>query len=102
MLMVLTGEPIDAGTALRAGLVAEVVGENEALARALDIARRIARKSPVAARLAKEAVLAAYETSLSAGLALERKAIRHAFTTQDQREGMAAFFEKREPLYRGE
>lgn len=101
MLMVLTGEPIDAVTALRAGLVAEVVEENQALARALDIARVIAGKSPVATRLAKEAVLAANETTLSAGLAVERQAIRHAFTTHDQREGMAAFFEKRPPRYQG-
>lgn len=101
MRMILTGEPIDASTALRAGLVAEVVGKNEALGRALDIARRIARKSPVAAQLAKQAVLAAYQTSLSAGLVVERNAVQHAFTTHDQREGMAAFFEKREPVFRG-
>lgn len=101
MLMVLTGEPIDAATALRAGLVAEVVEDNRALDRALDIARIIAGKSPIAARLAKEAVLAANETTLSAGLAVERQAIRHSFTTQDQREGMAAFFEKRAPRYLG-
>lgn len=101
MLMVLTGEPIDAITALRAGLVSEVVGENQALARALNIAQVIASKSPIAVKLAKEAVLAANETTLSAGLAVERQAIRHAFTTQDQREGMAAFFEKRKPHYQG-
>jgi enoyl-CoA hydratase len=99
MLMVLTGEPIDAATAFQAGLVAEVVDDGAALSRALDVARRIAGKSPSAARLAKEAVLAAFETTLSAGLAAERRAIRHAFTTPDQREGMAAFFEKRAPRY---
>ncbi len=101
MLMALTGEPIDAATALRAGLVAEVVADRQALTRALEIARVIAGKSPIAARLAKEAILAANETMLSAGLAVERQAIRHAFTTQDQREGMAAFFEKRPPRYQG-
>jgi enoyl-CoA hydratase len=101
MLMTLTGEPIDAATALRAGLVAEVVADKQAVPRALDIARTIAIKSPIAARLAKEAILAANETMLSAGLAVERSAIRHAFTTQDQREGMAAFFEKRAPRYQG-
>ncbi len=101
MLMTLTGEPIDAATALRAGLVAEVVADKQAVARALAIARTIATKSPFAARLAKETVLAANETTLSAGLAIERQAIRHAFTTQDQREGMAAFLEKRPPRYQG-
>jgi enoyl-CoA hydratase len=101
MLMALTGEPIDAATALRAGLVAEVVTDKHAVPRALAVARVIAGKSPIAARLAKEAILAANETMLSAGLAVERRAIRHAFTTQDQREGMAAFFEKRPPRYLG-
>jgi enoyl-CoA hydratase/carnithine racemase len=101
MLMALTGEPIDATIALRAGLVAEVVADKQAVPRALEIARAIASKSPIAARLAKEAILAANETMLSAGLAAERQAIRHAFTTHDQREGMAAFLEKRAPHYQG-
>ncbi len=95
MLMVLTGEPITAETALRAGLVAELTEPGQAATRALAIATTIATKSPGAARLAKEAVLAAWETTLAAGLQAERAAIRHAFTSPDQAEGMAAFFEKR-------
>ncbi|MEJ1977661.1 MAG: enoyl-CoA hydratase-related protein [Acetobacteraceae bacterium] len=69
MLMVLTGAPIGAATALQAGLIAEVTPDGQALACALDLAAVIASKAPVAARLAKQAVLAAYETTLSAGLA---------------------------------
>ncbi len=99
MMMMLTGEPIDALTALGAGLIAEIVEEGAAEARAVGLACRIAAKSPAAARLVKEAVLAAYETTLAAGLRLERQSIRHAFTTPEQREGMAAFFAKRPPRY---
>ncbi len=101
MLMILTGEPISARTALQAGLVAEVVEPGQARDRALTIAELIARKPPRSAELAKAAVLAAYQTTLEVGLEFERQAIRHAFTTDDQSEGMNAFFEKRPPNYRG-
>jgi enoyl-CoA hydratase len=101
MLMILTGEPIPAHTALQAGLVAEVTARGQAQARALEIAELIARKPPRSAELAKAAVLAAYQTTLDAGLDFERHAIRYAFTTSDQKEGMNAFFEKRPPNYRG-
>jgi enoyl-CoA hydratase len=101
MLMILTGEPISARTALQAGLIAEVVEAGQARERALAIAERIARKPPRSAELAKAAVLAAYQTTLEVGLEFERQAIRHAFTTADQSEGMNAFFEKRPPDYSG-
>jgi enoyl-CoA hydratase len=101
MLMILTGEPIDAAAALRSGLVAEVVEKGKALSRALAIAEMIAKKPPRSTELAKAAVLAAYQTTLDAGLEFERQAIRHAFTTDDQTEGMKAFFEKRPPKYVG-
>jgi enoyl-CoA hydratase len=101
MLMILTGEPISARTALQAGLVAEVVEAGGARDRALAIAELIARKPPRSAELAKAAVLTAYQTTLDVGLEFERQAIRHAFTTDDQSEGMNAFFEKRPPSYRG-
>jgi enoyl-CoA hydratase len=101
MLMILTGEPIDAATALRAGLVAEVVEKGQALSRAVVIAELISRKPPRSAELAKASVLAAYHTTLDTGLEFERQAIRYAFTTEDQMEGMNAFFEKRPPKYSG-
>jgi len=101
MQMMLTGQPIDAATALRAGLVSEVAGDDAAVARALEIASVIAGKAPTAAGLVKQAVAAAHETTLSAGLQAERQAIRLAFTTRDQKEGMAAFLEKRAPRFRG-
>ena len=101
MKMMLTGEPIDAATAMQAGLVAEVVAPERTLDRAFEIAATIAQKAPIAAKLAKEAVLAAYETPLSAGLDVERRAIRLAFTTADQKEGMAAFVAKRPAQFTG-
>lgn len=101
MKLVLTGEAIDAQMALRLGLVAEVVPTAMALERALALAETIAAKPPVAVRLAKRAVLAAYETTLSAGLESERQAIRLAFNTADREEGMRAFAEKRAPRFTG-
>lgn len=101
MKMILSGQPIDGREAQRAGLAAEALPEEQVLERALALATVIAGRAPVAARLAKEAVLAAYETTLAAGLDVERRAIRYAFTTEDQKEGMAAFAEKRPPVFRG-
>jgi enoyl-CoA hydratase len=101
MLMTLTGEPIDANTAFQAGLVSKLVAPGAALDEALAIARTLATKAPVALRLAKQAVLAAYNTSLAAGTAFEHGAAARAFMTEDRAEGMAAFREKRAPNYKG-
>ncbi|MCK1680823.1 enoyl-CoA hydratase/isomerase family protein [Bradyrhizobium sp. 147] len=101
MLMILTGQSISARAAMQAGLVAEVVESGQAQARALEIAELIAQKPPRSTELAKVAVLAAFQTTLDAGLEFERQAIRGAFDTADQQEGMNAFFEKRSPNYRG-
>ena len=101
MKMILTGEPIDAQTALRAGLVAEVVPSDQLLQRSLDIAESIASKPPLAARLAKQAIGMADEDTLAAGLAFERKLLASAFATEDQKEGMAAFVEKRPARFVG-
>ncbi|SFQ04856.1 short chain enoyl-CoA hydratase [Bradyrhizobium sp. Ghvi] len=101
MQMVLTGEPISAERAVAAGLASEMLPASEVLGRALAIARVISTRAPVAAQLAKESIQAAYETPLSAGLAVERRAIQYAFTTDDQKEGMAAFTEKRQPVFSG-
>ncbi len=99
MQMILTGEPVDASKALRLGLVGEVVPAGSSEARATEIAQLIARHSGKALGFAKDAVLAADEHSLSAGLDRERRNIALAFTTKDQKEGLSAFLEKRMPRF---
>ena len=101
MDLVLTGRRIDAAEAFRLGIVNEVAGRGEWLDRALEVAQRIARRPPIAARLAKQAVLAAEETTLSAGLEQERRLYELAMATEDRIEGMDAFLEKRRPEFRG-
>ena len=101
MEMILTGEPIDAREAHRLGLVSRVVPNELLVEDALDLAAKIATKSPVALRLAKEAVNAAYEMGLTDALAHERRLFYLLFATADQKEGMAAFLEKREPDFQG-
>lgn len=101
MEMVLTGEPIDAREAHRLGLVARVVPNELLVEDALSLAAKMATKSPLAARLAKEAVNAAYEMGLTEALAHERRLFYLLFASEDQKEGMAAFLEKREPDFKG-
>jgi enoyl-CoA hydratase len=101
MEMILTGEPIDAREAHRLGLVARVVPNELLIEDALALAAKIATKSPLALRLAKEAVNAAYEMSLSDALAHERRLFYLLFASEDQKEGMAAFLEKRDPDFTG-
>jgi enoyl-CoA hydratase len=101
MEMILTGEPIDAREAHRLGLVSRVVPNELLVEDALALAAKIATKSPVALRLAKEAVNAAYEMGLTDALAHERRLFYLLFATADQKEGMAAFLEKREPDFQG-
>jgi enoyl-CoA hydratase len=101
MEMILTGEPIDAREAHRLGLVARVVPDELLVEDALTLAAKIATKSPLALRLAKEAVNAAYEMSLTDALAHERRLFYLLFASDDQTEGMAAFLEKRDPDFKG-
>ena len=101
MEMVLTGEPMDAREAERRGLVARVVPDELVVEDALALAAKVAEKSPVALRLAKEAVNAAYEMSLTDALAHERRLFYLLFASEDQKEGMAAFLEKRAPDFKG-
>jgi enoyl-CoA hydratase len=101
MDVVLSGRFLDAAEAERAGLVARVVGSKGWLDAAKNVAREIAEKGPVAQRLAKEAVNAAFETPLSAGLGVERKLFHLAHSTEDAKEGLAAFGEKRPPEFKG-
>jgi enoyl-CoA hydratase/carnithine racemase len=101
MKILLTGEPVPARDALAMGLVSEVVADGEVLERALAIAKTIAALPPLAIMQIKEAVLAGEDSSLEAGLALERKAFQLLFATADQKEGMRAFLEKRKPEFEG-
>ena len=99
--LILTGELIDAAEAHRIGLVDVLVDDAELNARTLEIARAMAAHSPVALRLAKNAVTASLETPLSAGLAQERELFITAFASDDRREGVSAFLEKRPPEFTG-
>jgi enoyl-CoA hydratase len=101
MEMILTGEPISAREAERAGLIARVVPDELVVEDALALAAAIAKQSPLALRMAKEAVNAAYEMSLSEALTHERRLFYLLFASDDQKEGMAAFLEKRSPDFTG-
>ncbi len=101
MELILTGRSIDAQEAHAAGLVTRVVPAAETLTAALDLADQIAAMPPLAVRAAKRSVLAAAELPLSAGLRAERQAFFDLFATDDQREGMRAFMDKRPPVWTG-
>ena len=101
MEMILSGEPMDAREALARGLVARVVLDEVLIEDAMALAAQIATRSPLALHLAKEAVNAAYEMSLTDALAYERRLFYLLFASEDQKEGMAAFLEKRTPDFKG-
>ncbi|TRW96056.1 enoyl-CoA hydratase [Paracoccus sp. M683] len=100
MDMNLTGRFMDAAEAERSGLVSRVVPTGKLISEALAVAGKIAEKSQIAVRAAKEAVNRSYETTLREGLLFERRLFHSLFATEDQKEGMAAFVEKREPQFR--
>jgi enoyl-CoA hydratase/carnithine racemase len=101
MELVLTGRRIGAEEAQRLGIVNSVASKREWLDAALELAGVVASRPPLAVRLGKQAVLAADETSLSAGLDQERRLYELAMATEDRVEGMTAFLEKRRPEFRG-
>jgi enoyl-CoA hydratase len=101
MEMVLNARFLSADEALRFGLVNRVVPVESYLDEALRLAGEIAARAPLAVRLAKEAVNQAFEGALTEGLAAERRAFYFLFSTEDQKEGMAAFIEKRKPEWKG-
>jgi enoyl-CoA hydratase len=101
MEIVLTGAQMSAQEMANLGLVNRVVPKGEHLNEAMKLAQTVAAQPPIAARLAKESVLAAFETSLEEGLALERKNFFLLFATEDMREGMQAFLEKRKAEFQG-
>jgi enoyl-CoA hydratase len=99
MDLILTGRNIDAAEAERGGLVSRVVSADDLLDEAKAVATEISQMSLLAARMAKEAVNRAFETSLAEGLLYERRLFHSAFATTDRTEGMAAFTEKRIPNF---
>lgn len=101
MKMCLTGEMISAADALRMGLASEVVADDQVETRALELAGKIAKLSPLAVTQIKEIILAGMDASLEGGLMLERKAFQLLFASEDQKEGMSAFIEKRKPEFKG-
>jgi enoyl-CoA hydratase len=100
MDMVLTGRMMDAAEAERSGLVSRVVPAEKLVEEALAVAGRIASMSRPSVMIAKEAVNRAYETTLAEGVRFERRVFHSLFATEDQKEGMAAFVEKRKPNFR--
>ncbi len=100
MEMVLTGRMMDAAEAERAGLVSRVVPVADLVEEAVKVADRIAGMSRPLVLMAKEAVNAAFETTLTQGIKYERRLFQSTFATEDQKEGMAAFGEKRAPSFK--
>jgi enoyl-CoA hydratase len=101
MFHILTGEMINAQDAFDLGLVAKIVPSESLMNETFEIAKKIADKAPVAVKLGKEAVNAAFEMSLKDGLEFERRNFYLTFASMDQKEGMKAFLEKRAPNYQG-
>jgi enoyl-CoA hydratase/carnithine racemase len=101
MLLLLTGRMFGAAEALAMGVVSEVAPAGQALVRALEIASEIAAQPPIAVMQIKEIVNAGINAPLDTALMLERKALLLQFATQDQKEGMRAFLEKRKPKFEG-
>ncbi|HKD22177.1 MAG TPA: enoyl-CoA hydratase [Rhizomicrobium sp.] len=100
MEMCLTGRNMDAAEAERAGLVSRVVPAADLLAEALKAAQKIAEQSVPIVMMTKETVNRAYETTLAEGIRFERRLFHAMFATEDQKEGMAAFSEKRKPAFK--
>lgn len=101
MELILTGEIIDAKTAFAIGLVNQVVPADQLQSKTMEIANRIADKSPIALRLAKEAVKLASRSNLDEGLRREVDLFALCFSSEDKDEGVSAFLEKRKPVFKG-
>ena len=101
MEMVLTGVQVTAQEMADHGLVNRVVPKDEHLTEAVKLAKEVTARGPIALRLAKQAVLASFETTLEEGLEMERKNFFLLFATEDMREGMRAFIEKRKADFKG-
>jgi enoyl-CoA hydratase len=102
MEMVLAGRTLSAREALQYGLVNSVVPVELYLEKAIELAQKVAAQAPVAARLAKEAILKAFELPLDDGLIFERRNFYTLFSTDDKQEGFSAYLEKRHPTWKGQ
>ena len=102
MRIALTGCMVKAPEALAMGMLSEVVADDQTIPRAVELAAQIAALPPLAVEQIKEVMLAGADLPLESALVLERKAFQLLFDSKDQKEGAAAFFEKRKPDYRGE
>jgi enoyl-CoA hydratase len=100
MDMILTGRMMDAAEAERSGLVSRVVPSAQLVEEAVKIAAQIAAFSRPSVLMAKESINRAYETTLAEGVRFERRLFHSLFATMDQKEGMAAFVEKRKPVFK--
>jgi enoyl-CoA hydratase len=100
MEMVLTGRMMDAQEAERSGLVSRIVPLTDLVEEAIKVAQQIADLSLPIVMMAKESVNRSYETSLAEGILFERRVFHSAFATEDQKEGMSAFVEKRKPVFK--
>jgi enoyl-CoA hydratase len=101
MEIILTGDMIDAQTALRFGLVNHIHPLEELAAKTMELANKIAEKAPVALQLSKEAVKFASRSNLDEGLRREVDLFAICFSTEDKQEGVSAFLEKRKPDFKG-
>lgn len=101
MMKVLTGDPFSAKEAFAMGLISKIVPQQTLMEEACLVAKKIASKSPMAIRLAKESINKSLETTLTEGLEFERRNFYLTFSSKDQKEGMEAFLEKRPPQYQG-
>ena len=100
MDMILTGRQMDAAEAERVGLVSRVIPADVLIAEAMKAAERIADMSMTAVLMAKESVNRAFESSLAEGIRFERRMFHATFALEDQKEGMAAFIDKRQPTFK--
>lgn len=99
--LILTGKPIDAATALRIGLITSLVPADKLMEEAQKLAALLAAKAPITTRVTKQCLNKAAATDLASGLSYEQKAFAYLFATEDQKEGMKAFLEKRQPVFKG-